>query len=137
MNSRRPYLIRASYEWITGNGCTPFLLVDATRDDVQVPAKFVEDGRIVLNVGPDAVQGLEIGDDWIHFSARFDGAAMEVSFPPIAVLGIYARESHEIMNMLFPEVFPEEVDGDKSPEPDEPAGSAGKAEKRPSLKVVK
>jgi stringent starvation protein B len=137
MKSRRSFLIRACYEWITANDCTPFLLVDATRDDVQVPAKFVEDGRIILNVGPGAVQGLEVGDDWIQFSARFDGLAMEVSFPPIAVRGIYARESHELMNMLFPEVFPEEMSDNGSPAPDEPSGSDGKSDKRPSLKVVK
>lgn len=137
MNSRRPYLIRACYQWITDNDCTPFLLVDATRDDVQVPAKFVEEGRIVLNVGPTAVKGLELGDDWIQFSARFDGSAMQISFPPLAVLGIYARESHEVMRMLFPGVFPEEITDDGSPQPDGPGGSDGKSEKRPSLKVVK
>jgi stringent starvation protein B len=137
MNSRRPYLIRACYEWIADNDCTPFLLVDAVRDDVQVPSKFIEKGRIILNVGPEAVQDLELGDERIRFSARFDGSAMQVSLPPIAVLGIYARESPEAMGMLFPQVFPEEVSDDGSPAPDEPSGSEGKADKRPSLKVVK
>jgi stringent starvation protein B len=91
-----------------------------------------------LNVGPDAVQGLQLGNDWILFNARFDGMEMQVSFPPIAVRGIYARESHEVMNMLFPEVFPEEMSDDGSPPaPDDPTGSDGKSDKRPSLKVVK
>ncbi len=133
MNSRRPYLIRACYQWIADNQCTPFLLVDAKHDDVHVPGNYVEDGRIILNVGPGAVQGLDLGDESIRFSARFDGSAMQVSFPPTAVLGIYARESHEIMNMLFPEVFPEESAGEDTPNPD-PDGAPGK---RPSLKVVK
>ena len=29
MNSSRPYLVRALYEWIVDNDCTPHLLVNA------------------------------------------------------------------------------------------------------------
>lgn len=134
-SSRRPYLIRACYQWIIENQQTPFVLVDAGAEGVQVPGNYVENGRIILNVGPSAVQGLELGDDEIHFSARFDGSAMRVSFPPRAVLGIYARERHELMNMLFPETFPEEAGDDQPPEPDPDSGGA--PGKKPSLKVVK
>ena len=34
MTSNRPYLIRALYEWLVDNDLTPYLLVDANRDDV-------------------------------------------------------------------------------------------------------
>lgn len=135
INSRRPYLIRACYQWITDNRFTPFLLVDAQAEGVLVPVNYVENGRIILNVGPSAVQGLDLGDEQIRFSARFDGEAIPVSFPPRAVLGIYARENHELMNMLFPEVFPEESDGGEPPDPD--SDPEGASDRRPSLKVVK
>ena len=45
MNSSRPYLVRALYEWILDNQCTPYLLVNAEYPDTAVPAGFVEDGR--------------------------------------------------------------------------------------------
>ena len=46
MNSSRPYLIRALYQWIVDNDCTPHLLVNADYPGVQVPSKFVSDGPV-------------------------------------------------------------------------------------------
>jgi len=80
---------------------TPHVLVDADNEQVVVPNNFVEDGRIVLNIGPNAVRGPEMGNELILFNARFGGAAMDVVVPPAAVLGIYARENGR--GMLFPE----------------------------------
>lgn len=52
MNSSRPYLVRALYEWIVDNDCTPHLLVNVDYPGVQVPAGYASDGQIVLNVAP-------------------------------------------------------------------------------------
>ena len=130
MTSNRPYLIRALYEWLVDNGLTPHLLVEAGADDVLVPTQFVEDGKIVLNIGPAAVRNLELANEGIRFEARFGGSPMQVAFPTKAVLGIYARENGR--GMLFPEE-PAESSGsvpDDEPEPPTPPV-------RPSLKVVK
>lgn len=127
MSSNRPYLVRAIWEWISDNDLTPHLLVDAQQQDVEVPRQFVEDGRIVLNVGASAVRDLEVGNDYISFGARFSGAPMQVLIPMRAVLGIYARENGQ--GMLFPD---EEPDGGPSGDPDDTPPSD-----RPSLKVVK
>lgn len=101
MTSHRPYLLRALYEWIADNGMTPHLLVDATRPAVQVPAHAVKDGKIVLNVAARAVSHLEMGNDFIRFSARFGGVSHAVSVPVGAVLAIYARETGQ--GMALPE----------------------------------
>ena len=126
MTSNRPYLIRALYEWVTDNQMTPHLLVDASKPGVEVPADFVEDGRIVLNVSPNAVRELSLGNELISFEARFSGSAMQLFVPVTAVLGIYARENGQ--GMLFPE-----VEDNPPPEPGEGGGKPAK----PSLKVVK
>jgi stringent starvation protein B len=128
MTSNRPYLIRALYEWLVDNGLTPYLLVDAGRDGVEVPSRYIEDGRIVLNVGPAAVRDLTLGNDQIAFEARFGGAAHLIRLPPDAVLGVYARENGK--GMLFPEEVTEDPE---PPEPNKPPPGGGK----PSLKVVK
>ena len=47
MTSTRPYLIRALYEWIVDNNCTPHILVNADYAGVKVPAGFAKDGQIV------------------------------------------------------------------------------------------
>lgn len=55
MTPRRPYLLRAFYDWLLDNQLTPHTVVDVTRPDVQVPMEFARDGQIVLNIAPRAV----------------------------------------------------------------------------------
>ncbi len=94
MTSNKPYLIRAFHEWITDNELTPYLLVDATYPGVSVPDSAVdEEGRVVFNISWQAVHGLELGNDHIHFDARFSGVSYPVQVPVAAVMGIYAREN--------------------------------------------
>lgn len=136
MTSNRPYLIRALYEWLVDNGQTPYFLLDAEHSDAVVPQDFVEDGRIVLNLSPSAVRDLDLGNDWIRFNARFSGAAMDVIFPPDAVLGVYSRENGQ--GMLFPEPEEAEMHDDEPPDPPQsPGGPTGGSGGRPALKVVK
>tara|TARA_Y100001935_G_C17059148_1_gene385858 strand:- start:89 stop:484 length:396 start_codon:yes stop_codon:yes gene_type:complete len=95
--SKKPYLIRAMFEWISDNGCTPHLLVDASSDNISIPKKFVENKMITLNISSSATRNLTIDPDIISFDARFDGKPMSVQFPPEAVINIYARETSEGM----------------------------------------
>ena len=60
MNSSRPYLIRAIHEWIVDNFMTPYLLVDIEGEGVDVPRQHGQNGKIVLNVSPQAVDGLTL-----------------------------------------------------------------------------
>lgn len=130
MSPSRPYLIRALYEWIMDNHATPHLLVNSELDGVIVPREHVKDGRIVLNVDADAVQGLEIGNESVCFNARFSGSARRIEFPVSAVLAIYARENGRGM------MFSEEDGEDPQPPPGKDSSSAG-SKKRRGLRVVK
>lgn len=131
MTSSRPYLIRAIYQWVVDNNHTPHMLVDASGSDVQVPMQFVQDGRIVLNVAPQAVQALNLGDDYISFSARFGGRAQEVFVPVNRVMAVYSRENGQ--GMMFSD--------DDTPPPDSGNDSEGAGSRpgsrRPGLRVVK
>ena len=134
MTSHRPYLLRALYEWIADNGMTPHLLVDATRQGVQVPSHAVKDGKIVLNVAERAVSHLQMSNEQISFSARFGGVSFPVSVPIPAVLAIYAQETGQ--GMMLPD------DGGQLPDdpPDGGPGSGdgdGEPPKRSHLRVVK
>lgn len=97
--STRPYLIRAIYEWCTDNGFTPYLAVRVDHT-VQVPHEYVNDGEIVLNVSFDATSGLQMGNEFVEFKARFGGKPREIMVPIERVLAIYARESGQ--GMSFP-----------------------------------
>lgn len=93
LSPRRPYLLRAFYEWLLDNQLTPHLVVDVTLDGVQVPMEYARDGQIVLNIAPRAVGNLELANDEVRFNARFGGVPRVVSVPLAAVLAIYAREN--------------------------------------------
>lgn len=90
--STKPYLLRALYEWCCDSGLTPHIavVVDA---HTQVPREFVRDGQIVFNIGPDATNRLQIGNERIEFAARFSGVAREIIIPISNVSAIYAREN--------------------------------------------
>lgn len=132
MTSSRPYMIRAIYEWVVENNCTPYILVDAMREGVFVPQQYVQDGQIVLNIAPSAVMGLNVGNDIVSFNGRFGGISQEVSAPIGAVLGVYAKENGQ--GMLFDAEEP-------TPPPSDPRPSATLSKlpsrSKPSLKVVK
>lgn len=99
MSSNRPYLLRAVHEWISDNGLTPYLLVDAAVPGVQVPAQAIKDGRVVLNVALRAVAQLDLGKERVRFLARFSGVSQAVEVPVGAVLAIYAQENGQ--GMMF------------------------------------
>jgi stringent starvation protein B len=121
MTSSVPYLLRGMHEWILDNGCTPYLVLDATVDGTFVPEEYVKEGQIVLNISPSAVRDLQIEQDFLSFDGRFQGVAMEIYAPINAVLGIVARENGE--GMWFPK------EDDDNPDPTPPS--------TPTLKVVK
>jgi stringent starvation protein B len=91
--STRPYLIRALHEWALDSGFTPQITVDARLPGVQVPQTFVNDGQIVLNIHPQSVHQLDLGNETISFLARFGGKRELVVIPVRAVLAVYAREN--------------------------------------------
>ena len=125
MTSSKPYLVRALYEWILDNEQTPYILVDTASDRLRIPPGIAADGKVVLNLAPRAIQNLNMDNDGISFSARFNGVAQDVYCPVGSLLAIYARENGE--GMMFP---PEESDGvDSTPADNKPSG--------PTLKVIK
>lgn len=93
LTPRRPYLLRAFYDWLLDNDLTPHLVVDATMPYVNVPFEYVQEGQIVLNIAPRAVGNLELGNEKVSFNARFGGRPMLVTVPLYAVMAIYAREN--------------------------------------------
>lgn len=122
------------HEWMTDNGQTPHLVVDAGVEGVAVPRQYVRDGKIVLNASYEATSGLLIKNDWIGFGARFGGVAFDIQVPVHAVLGIYARETGQGM------IFADEEEGPAPPAPPDgpPKPTRGdEPPRRPQLKVVK
>ncbi|CAB3759475.1 ClpXP protease specificity-enhancing factor [Paraburkholderia humisilvae] len=116
--STKPYLLRALYEWCTDNGYTPHIAV-RVDNQTRVPRQFVRDNEIVLNISFEATSQLQMGNDWIEFSARFSGKSHKIEVPVANVLAIYARENGQ--GMAFPvdsaggEATDSEADADHLP----------------------
>jgi stringent starvation protein B len=138
--STKPYLLRAIWEWCVDNGFTPHIAVQVDAR-TRVPREFIRDGQIVLNIGPEASNKLEIGNDFIEFQARFGGVARQLSIPVEQVTAIYARENGAGMAFEIegeaegtageaPEAVLEQS-VDETPEPPRPEGG------RPRLQRIK
>jgi stringent starvation protein B len=126
----KPYLIRAIHEWCADSGLTPYVSVQVSAD-TRVPAEFVKNGEIVLNVSTDATHRLTIGNERIQFAARFNGVSRECSIPMDAVTGIFAKENGQ--GMFFPRESGQEAGAKAPTEPAPPNGNGGK----PKLQVIK
>jgi stringent starvation protein B len=118
MTSNRPYLLRAMHEWIVDNGMTPYLLVDARHEGLQVPPSAVKDGRVVLNIAGRAVAQLHLGNREVSFMARFGGVSHAVVVPVPAVIAVYAQETGQGMGLP-----PDE--GEVAPAQDAGGGAGG------------
>ena len=90
--SAKPYLVRAICEWCADNGLTPYLAV-RVNGQTRVPTAFVKNGEIVLNISSTATRKLTVDNEWIRFTARFNGSSQEVAVPMNAVAGIFAKET--------------------------------------------
>ena len=130
---KRPYLLRAYYDWLVDNNFTPYLVVDATYLGVNVPVEYVKDGQIVLNLSANATGNLQLTNDFIQFNARFKGVSRELYIPMGAALAIYARENGDGV-MFEPEEIYDELN--REPTSEQPLSFAEavnkpKTEKKP------
>jgi len=88
-------VLRAFYDWMVDSQFTPHLLVDAASEAAVVPRNHVVDGRILLNISPEAVRRLSLDNDAVRFNGRFSGRVFAVTAPVETVLALYAKETGE------------------------------------------
>ncbi len=124
MTSLKPYLIRSVYEWIVDNDLTPHLLVNAEINKGNLPTNYIEDGKIILNMRPQAIAALSLGNEFIEFNAKFSGKPMQIAASVNAVMAIYAKENGKGL------VFDQENNDNEPPPVQTPPN-------KPSLRVVK
>jgi stringent starvation protein B len=121
----KPYLLRALFEWCVDNGYTPHLAVKVDSR-TQVPQEYVKNGEITLNISPNAVHKLQMGNEQVEFSARFGGVARQISVPITNVYALYARETGH--GMTF------DVDG---PKPAVQSKAESELMREPKLPAIK
>ena len=133
MTSNKPYFVRALYEWILDNDCTPYVVAAVAYPGVEVPLEFAADGQVTLSMSPSAVRNLAMENEYLSFSARFSGVPRDLFIPIESIMAIYAKENGQ--GMAFDVTMP----------PDDPEGGRKEGatteskpvEKKSHLKVVK
>ena len=128
--SKKPYLIRALWEWCNDQGHTPQIVVKIDSRTC-VPQGYDDDGQIVLDVSAEATQGLELGNDWVSFQARFGVNAHQIDVPVGQIVAIFAAETGQGMGFEVDEVVDSVADNDV----EAPVEAA--APKASPLKIVK
>jgi stringent starvation protein B len=131
--STKPYLLRALFEWCVDNGYTPHIAVKVDSK-TQVPAEYVKSGEITLNISPNAVHKLQMGNESVEFSARFGGIARQIAIPIANVYALYARETGHGMTFDLDGAKPSvqaKGESDAAPDPKKPTGG------KPTLRRIK
>jgi len=98
--SKKPYILRAMYDWVLDQGDTPYVTVDYVKESAKVPKECINNGIIILNVSPYSTKDLKITNDWVSFKAKFKGIEREVIFRSVDVKTIYGKETG--IGFMFP-----------------------------------
>ena len=89
---KRPYLIRAIYDWCIDNENTPYV-VSLVEKKTLIPEVLSNSKETVLNLSPQSIQNLFIDEEGISFKGRFSGNSFNVFLPLTSILGVYAKET--------------------------------------------
>ena len=104
--------------------------------------EYVKNGEIVLNISYNACRNLTLANDFVTFSARFNGVSRDIVIPVGAVISIFSRENGEGMGFEYEADDAEGAPG-SSPESathsaaDEPKDPPPRPSGKPTLRVVK
>jgi len=126
--SLKPHLIGAVYNWCVEQDLTAHIMVLVDYPGVEVPAGYARDGKIILNISPQATRGLIFQDSCIRFQARFRGVGRKVNIPMAAVMAIYAAETQEGIGFPAPAIPQKSAAETNTPTP---------GNKKPGLRVIK
>ncbi len=130
-SSMKPYLLRAVHQWCTDQGHTPYLAVAVLGARIRVPMEYVKDNEIVLNVSYSATRDMLIENDFITFSARFNGVPQDIVVPIGNVIALFARDNG--MGKNFEAVIDEDTPPSSPPDSSDDTRPKGRAK----LQVVK
>lgn len=125
----KPYLINAVLDYCRDNGATPYVMV-AVDDACSVPREYVSDGRIIFDLTDEAVNRLQVTNDWLTFQARFgeNNAIFDVEVPLNRIICVTPLEYQQFALQF--EVTPT-VQMAKTDEPEEAPAPKPQVGRRP------
>ncbi|MDC6484765.1 ClpXP protease specificity-enhancing factor [Methylophilaceae bacterium] len=92
--STKPYLVRSIFDWCIDSKLTPYITVKIIPG-VSVPKNHIKNNEIILNLSLESINKLIFNNEFISFSARFDGKNYDVLLPMESIESIYSKENGE------------------------------------------
>lgn len=83
----RPYMLHAHIQWLDDSIEIPHILV-LNGPNVVFPPHLKDSPQLFFNVSSEACQGLEINDNGISFSGRFNGRVFKIEAPLDAIVTV-------------------------------------------------
>ena len=94
MDLKKPYLIKAIYEWCVDYDQTPFIIVNSIKRST-IPEQLTQSNEITFNISQSATKNLLMGKETISFSARFNGVEESLNIFYSEIAGIFSKESQD------------------------------------------
>jgi len=90
--STKPYLVRSIYDWCTDSNFTPHINAKIISG-VIVPRNYIKSNEIVFNLSLESASKLIFDNNFVSFSARFNGKNEDIFLPMESIAGIYSKEN--------------------------------------------
>ena len=84
--------IQNCYKELLHIGETVYISIDATIENVDVPKKYVKEGKIILDISPKAIFNFIWSENAMEFIATFKGKDQNIKVPFDSLLWIYSGE---------------------------------------------
>ena len=108
-------LLLTIQKWILDNGGQAYMQFKID-ERCRLPAEFLNQPVITLNVTPSAVEDLMIDENGVSFRARFNGMEHHLYFPLDTIFGLYGGKDFEF-SIGFPFFNMKFKDAQETPEP--------------------
>ena len=141
MDLKKPYLIKAIYEWCADYDQTPLIIVNHIKQSI-IPQYLKKSNEITFNISQSATKNLHMGKETISFSARFNGVEESLIISYSEIAGIFSKESQD--GLFFDKLSSDEevqrgIDIQKDFDDTASVTSTEKSRinKKPYLKIIK
>ena len=90
--STKPYLVRSIYDWCTDSNFTPYISAKIVSG-VIAPKNYTKANEIIFNLSLESISKLIFDNNFVSFTARFNGKSEDIFLPMESILGIYSKEN--------------------------------------------
>jgi stringent starvation protein B len=73
-------------------GKTVYIQIDATTNIINLPEKYIKDGKIILDISPGAINNFIWLENAMEFEAKFKGKKKTIRIPFDSLLWIYSQD---------------------------------------------